>query len=176
VHSALLPFKVFFLLQLLMISILLALRHEGVARHYPDRIGRIEVGVIVGAIAMVFFPLMSQGFVQTADVLYGVRQDTGFKPIVNAMSFAFGAWALLLVLFFFRRHTPEVELAAKLAGVVASTIAIVKYDLIVALFTRYLGSGANELSIAVLVALAIIAVFILLSPMSRRAIAGDQDA
>jgi hypothetical protein len=175
VHALLLPLKVFFLLMLLLISILLALRHEGVQRHYPDRIARIEVGVIVGAVAMVFFPLMSQAFVQTADALYGVRQETGFRPIVDAMSVAFGAWALLLVLFFFRRHTPEVELAAKLAGVVASTVAVIKFDLIVALFARFLGAGADESSIAFLVFFAVFAVLILLSPFARQTLSGDEE-
>jgi hypothetical protein len=172
VHDWLLPLKVFFLLVLLAISILLAIRHDGVMRHYPSLIGRIEVGVLVGAIAMIFFPLMSQAFVHTTDALYGVRQDTGFKPIVTFMSFAFGAWALLLVLFFFRRHNPEVELAVKLAGVAASTIAVVKYDLIVALFVRFLGSGAGEVSVALLVGLALLAVLVLLSPLARRALVG----
>lgn len=177
VHAWLLPLKVFFMLLLLAISFLLAIRHDGVTRHYPDHINRIEVGVLVGAIAMIFFPLMSQAFVQTADALYGVRQEAGFKPIVPFMSFAFGAWALLLLLFFFRRHNPEMELAAKLAGVVASTIAVVKYDLIVALFVRFLGSGADALSVTLLAAFAIFAVLVLLSPRARRVIVGaDRDA
>src|SRR5690606_36695012 len=59
IHKLLLPGKVFFLFILLAISILLAVRHSGVKRHYPDRISRIEVGVLVGAAAMIFFPLMS---------------------------------------------------------------------------------------------------------------------
>jgi hypothetical protein len=174
VHELLLPLKVFFLLVLLAISVLLALRHDGVARHYPTLVGRIEVGVLVGAIAMIFFPLMSQGFVQTADALYGVQQGQGFKPIVTFMSFIFGAWALLIVLFFFRRHTPEVELAAKLAGVVASTVAVVKYDLLVALIVRYLGSGAGEIAVAALIALALISVIVLLSPLARRTIVAPE--
>lgn len=176
VHALLLPFKVFFLLVLLAISILLALRHDSVTRHYPDRIASIEVGVLVGAVAMIFFPLMSQAFVQTADALYGVRQGAGFKPIVAFMSFAFGAWALLLVLFFFRRHSPETELAVKLAGVVVSTIAVVKFDLIISILNRFLGAGAEPISVLALIVLAIASVLILLSPFARRAIIGaDKD-
>jgi hypothetical protein len=174
VHDLLLPLKVFFMFVLLAISVLLAVRHDGVMRHYPAQIASIEVGVLVGALVMVFFPLMSQAFVQTADVLYGVQQDTGFKPIVTLMSFAFGAWALLLALFFFRRHNPEVELAVKLAGVVASTVAVVKFDLIVDLFVRFLGSGADEVSIGILAVLAVLAVVVLLSPLARRLIVGGE--
>jgi surface polysaccharide O-acyltransferase-like enzyme len=122
---------------------------------------------------MLFFPLMSQGFVQTANALYGLRQETGFRPIVPFMSFMFGAWALLLLLFFFRRHDTELELAAKLAGVAASTIAVVKYDLIVAVAVRYLGSGAGETSVALLIGLSVFAVIILLSRGVRNFLAGS---
>jgi len=174
IQMALLPLKAFFLFLLLGMSGLLAARHTGVALHYPKDVDRIEVGVLVGAVAMMFFPLMSLGFVQTADALYGVQQEAGFKPIVPVMSFFFGAWALLLLLFFFRRHDAEVEMAAKFAGVAASTIAVIKYDLLVALMVRFLGSGAGEPAIIFLVSFAVISIVILVSPAVRRLITGDR--
>lgn len=173
-HKMMLPAKVFFLLVLLAISILLALHHNNVTKHYSKHISRIEISVLVGAFAMLFFPLMSQGFLQTADALYGAHQEGGFKPMVPVMSFFFGAWALLLLLFFFRRRDTETEIAAKLAGVAASMFAVVKYDLIVAGIIRYLGSGAQETSIIVLGALAVIAFLALSSSFARRIIAGDR--
>jgi hypothetical protein len=177
IHKLLLPTKVFFLFVLLAISILLTLRHSGVKRHYPDQISRIEISVIVGAVAMIFFPLMSQGYVQSADALFGVQQRGGFRSIVTLMSFLFGAWAMLLLLFSFRQHDQDLELAAKLAGVAVSTIAVVKYDLLVSVFVRYLGSGADVLSVIVLVVLALIAVLVLLSPFARRfVLAPDKNA
>ncbi|WP_072396153.1 hypothetical protein [Hyphomicrobium sp. CS1GBMeth3] len=168
IHKLLLPGKVFFLFILLAISILLTLRHSGVKRHYPERIGRIEIGVLVGAAAMIFFPLMSQAYVQSADALFGVQQRGGFRSIVPLMSFLFGAWAMLLLLFSFRQHDQDLELAAKLAGVAASTIAVFKYDILVSIIVRYLGSGANELSVLLVIGLALAAVVVLLSPLARR--------
>ncbi len=140
VLAALLPAKVFFLLVLFAISVLLAMRHAGVARHYPEDVARIEVGVLVGAIAMMFFPLMSQGFVESTNALFGVRQDAGFKPIVPVMSVLFGTWTLLIVLFFFRRYDAKTDMAVKLAGVGLSGLAVVKYELITAIAVRFLGS------------------------------------
>ena len=168
IHKLLLPGKVFFLFILLAISILLTVRHAGVKRHYPDRIARIEVGVLVGAAAMIFFPLMSQAYVQSAEALFGVQQRGGFRSIVPLMSFLFGAWAMLLLLFSFRQHDQDLELAAKLAGVAASTIAVFKYDILVSIIVRYLGSGADELSVLLVIGLAIAAVIVLLSPLARR--------
>ncbi len=173
VHKLLLPAKVFFLFILLAISILLTLRHAGVKRHYPDRISQIELSVLVGAVAMIFFPLMSQAYVQSADALFGVQQRGGFRSIVNLMSFLFGAWAMLLLLFSFRQHDQDLELAAKLAGVAASTIAVVKYDILVSIAVRYLGSGADEFSVALLMGLALVAVIVLLSPFARRLVVGS---
>lgn len=176
VHAVLLPLKVFFLLILLAIGAHLAARHTGVAFHYPAHVDRIEISVLVGAAAMVFFPLMSQGFVQTGNALFGLTQDEGFKPIVPLMSFIFGAWALLILLFIFRKHDTEIELAAKLAGVAASTIAVIKYDLLVALIVRFLGSGAGVLSVILLIALSVLAIIVLSSPKVRQLIAGERKA
>jgi uncharacterized membrane protein YuzA (DUF378 family) len=164
VHVWLLPLKVFFLLVLLAISILLALRYEGVARHYERYLGRLERGVLIGTIAMIFFPLMSQAFVQTADALYGTTQSEGFKPMVPMMSFAFGAWGLLILLFFYRRRDREVELLAKMGGVIGSAIAVLKYDLIVAIFVRLFGSGAGPVQVAVVALVAVICFAVLMKP------------
>jgi len=173
IHALLLPSKVFFLFVLLAISVLLTARHKGVTRHYPELIERIEIGVLVGAAVMIFFPLMSQGYVQSADALFGVQQKGGFRSIVTLMSFLFGAWALLLLLFSFRRRDTDIEIAVKMAGVVVSTIAVVKYDLLVSAVVRVLGSGADILSLAILVVLVLAAVLALLFPFMRRAFVGS---
>lgn len=176
VHAIVLPFKVFFLLMLGVISVLLAVRHKSVARLYPENISAIDLGVVVGAIAMTFFPLMSQAFVETADALFGTAQNEGFKPIVPFMSFAFGGWALLLLMFFYRRHDREVEFAGKIAGLLASAIAIVKYDLIIALINRFLGSGAGTAAIGLLLILAISGALVLASPVARQAVEPETPA
>jgi hypothetical protein len=167
VHTWLLPLKVFFLLTLLAVGFLLALRYEDINRYYPQFMRRIEVGVIVGAIAMVFFPLMSQAFVQTANALYGSAQGAGFKPLVPVMSFVFGGWALLLLLFFYRRHDREVEIAGKFAGAIASAVAVVKYGLIVDITVRFLGSGAGAISIGALAILSSLLILVIWSPFAQ---------
>ena len=168
VHAWLLPLKVFFLLTLLVIGLLLALRYEGVNRYYPEVMTHIEVGIIVGSVAMVFFPLMSQAFVQTASALYGSAQGAGFKPLVPVMSFLFGAWALLLLLFFYRRHDRGVEMAGKFAGAIASAVAVAKYDVIVDHTVRFLGSGAGATSISALAIASLFLIHVVWSPFARR--------
>ncbi len=173
-HAVLLPLKVFFLLLLAVIGVMLAARYKGVARHYPNHIGRIDLGVVVGAGAMLFFPLMSQGFVQTADALYGTSQNAGFKPIVNATSAAFAVWALVLFMVFYRRYDRDLEIVGKLAGVMASAFAVFKYDLLVSLVTRYLGSGAGVPTIAGLLIASVGGAMLLVWPRAAAFFAGNE--
>ena len=112
-----------------------------------------------------YFRSVARIGVQTADALYGTAQNAGFKPIVPFMSFAFGAWALLLLLFFYRRYDREVEMATKVAGVIVSAVAIVKYDLIIAILNRLLGSGAGMTSVILLVVLTVLGIVALLMPL-----------
>lgn len=168
VHALLLPFKIFFLLVLLAISVLLALRNASVSKHYAPLLPRIEFGVLIGTIAMIFFPLMSQAFVLTADALYGTRQIGGFKPIVPLMSFCFGAWGLLLLLFFYHRRDKQVEMLGKMAGVLASAVAVIKYDLLIAFVSRAIGAGASEFTVGILTMVAIGAGLSLLLPLWRQ--------
>ena len=117
---------------------------------------------------MIFFPLMSQAFVLTADALYGTRQIGGFKPIVPLMSFCFGAWGLLLLLFFYHRRDKQVEMLGKMAGVLASAVAVIKYDLLIAFVSRAIGAGASEFTVGILTMVAIGAGLSLLLPLWRQ--------
>jgi hypothetical protein len=160
VHAWLLPFKVFFLLVLLAISILLVLRHEAIERHYKGNLARIEFGVIVGTTAALFFPFMSQAFVQSAEALYGIAGRGTFSRIAPLMSLAFGAWTLLMVFFFYRRRDKEVEALGKMGSAAAGVLAVLQYTILTAIFVRALGSGADAYSIIVLLTACIIAVIV----------------
>ncbi len=59
-------------------------------------------------------------------------------------------------------------MATKVAGVMASAVAIVKYDLIIALLNRFLGSGAGTGSMILLVVLTVLGIIALLAPLVLR--------
>lgn len=163
VHAALLPFKVFFMLMLLTISIMLAARRHNMERHYHAFLPGIERGVLVGAAAMIFYPVMSHAFLQSAALLYGQGTDGfGYRTVAPFFSFAFGGWGLLILFFFYRRRDKEVQALARMGGIVGSAIAIVKYDRIIDFCVRIFGSGASLINMAVLVTLALVALIALL--------------
>ena len=150
VHRALLPLKVFFLLVVLAIGVLLAVWRGAVDRHFPRYAGRIERGVLVGAVAMLLWPVTNHAFIQAASVLYGGYGDGAYPQLSPVFSFVFGVWALLLVLFFFRQHERDLEAAGKIFGGVASVIAVLKYNQIIDYSVRFVGSGSDAWEVAVL--------------------------
>lgn len=164
VHAWLLPLKVFFLLVLLAISILLVSRYKAVQQHYQGTMARIEFSVIIGTAAVLFFPLMSQAFVQSSEVLYGLGGKGTFSRIMPLLSLAFAAWTLLMVFFFYRRRDKELEAFGKMGSALAGAIAVLKYSVVTALFVRVLGSGASTYTINALLVVSIVAVIIILWP------------
>jgi hypothetical protein len=164
VHAALLPLKIFFLLVLLAISILLVSRHKAMQEHYHQMMPRIEYSVIIGTAAVLFFPLMSQAFVQSSEILYGLAGRGTFSLIMPVVSLAFGVWALLMVLFFYRRRDKELEAFGKMGSAVAGAIAVLKYSIVTAVFVRVLGSGADFYTLAALVVVSLVAILAVLRP------------
>jgi len=65
------------------------------------------------------------------------------------LSVVFGAGALLVVLFFYRRHDKRVEQLGKMGGIVAGAIAVVKYDQVIAIVMKLMGSGSSLISFVV---------------------------
>ncbi len=162
VHSVLLPFKVFFLLVLLVIGIMLAVWRREVDRQYGAYARRIERGVIIGAIAMMLWPLMNHAFLQAESVLYGTQNESMYVKLSPVFSLLFGCWSLLIVLFFFRQHERDVEAAGKIAGGIASAVAVVKYNQIIDYSVRLFGAGADRrelIGLAALLAVAFLALF-----------------
>lgn len=169
VHAALLPFKAFFLLVLLVISILLAWRHRKVEEVYAKELGKIEIGLFVGSIAVLFFPLMSQAFVQATEALFGSGAKGVFTAMVPYLSFAFMVWALLIALFFYRRKGQNETFltVGRLGGLLASNVGIIKYNVVVTAFVWALGVGASGLSFALLAAVTVVAILATLLAFSR---------
>lgn len=168
VHALLLPFKVFFALVLVVISLLLALRRVRMEKLYMAWLPGIERGVLIGAAAMIVYPIMSHAFLQSAALVYfGGGPTGGYRSIAPLFSFALGAWGLILLFYFYRRQEESVQNLARMGGIVGSGIAVVKYDQIIDFCVRLFGSGASQLNIALLCLAAFSAVMLLLTWMAQ---------
>lgn len=168
VHSYTLWLKVFFALVLLAISLLLLVRHDRMVHGYGDHLSAVERGVLVGATAMIVYPLMSHAFVQSSALLYfGAGPSGGYRSIAPLLSFVLGLWGLVLLFFFYRRQGERVQNIARMAGIVGSGIAVVKYDQIIDYCVRLFGSGAGLPNVVAMVIVAVVA-GVLLSMWSNR--------
>ncbi len=167
VHALLLPLKVYFLLVVFAISILLAMHHKNVERHYGPYLPQMEIGLFVGALCILFFPLMSQGFLQSSEVLSGAAGRGTFSYIVPAISLLSMVWVLLIGLFFYRRRSDDkLVTVGRFMGILVSNIGIIKYNLLVTVFVLVFGAGASELSLWGIVAGCVIAALAVLMPVA----------
>lgn len=177
VHKALLPFKIFFLLVVFMIALLLAVRRGGIKEHYGPWIRKIQRGVLIGAVAMLFFPIMNLAFLQSSGLLYGTSLDSVYRSISWPLMGAFGAWALLLLFFFFRDADKDMETVARIGGVVGSGLAVMKYQVIVDYAVRFMGSGASLITLGVIAALVGLAfIAIVVQPKLKKPVAKPAEA
>jgi len=146
-----LPLKVFFILIVVLIAALLAKWRDRIDEFYRELVPTIERGVIIGAFAMLFWPIMDYGYQQTANVLFG-----RFHGAQLRYSLVIVPWALLLLFYFLRRLGKQGELIGQIAGVVTAAVAVLRYEDLNDWAVRLLGIGTNVWIVGVLVALAVI--------------------
>jgi hypothetical protein len=145
-----LPLKIFFVLIVVAIAICLAIWRDSMDAHYLGSVPAVERGVIIGAFAMLFWPLMDYGYQQTSNALYG---RWGAGPQFR-LSLVIVPWALLLLFYFLRRLRKNLEIVGQLAGVAASAIAILRYEEINDWSVRLFGAGADNAAIGILLGIA----------------------
>lgn len=167
VHALLLPLKVFFLLILLAISLLLTLQYKGIQANYKSSLAKLEIGVLIGTFATLFFPLMSQAFLFSNEALVGEFGFGTFSRIVPTLSFLFGVWTLLIILFFYRERDKEVELLGKISGAAAGVVALVQYESIVGFLVLAVGSGAKWYALAFLAGIALMIALLIMWLIAR---------
>jgi hypothetical protein len=154
-----LPLKVFFILIVVLIAALLAKWRDRIDEFYRELVPTIERGVIIGAFAMLFWPIMDYGYQQTANVLFG-----RFHGAQLRYSLVIVPWALLLLFYFLRRLGKQGELIGQIAGVVTAAVAVLRYEDLNDWAVRILGIGTNVWIIGVLVALAVVGFIGLIRP------------
>lgn len=146
-----LPLKVFFVLVVVAIGALLALWRDRIDQHYRELMPRLERGVMIGALAMLFWPFMDYAYQQTSNVLFG-RFNPGLQL---RLSLVIAPWALLLLFYFLRRFGKQGEMVGQISGVVLAAVAVLRYEQLNDWGVRLLGIGADQWFLAALTALAL---------------------
>jgi hypothetical protein len=156
-HHLTLPVFVFFMLILLTIGGLLIARRTAVDTYYGDWVIRLERGVMLGALAMIIWPLANHAFVATSAVLYGTGTRSTYVALAPFFSALFGLWALMILFYFYRKAERDAEGAGKALGVIASVLTVLNYPQLVSYAERFLGAGAGWEALILLLALLMLA-------------------
>ena len=146
-----LPLKIAFVLLVVTIGPLLASWRKRLELHYRARVPRIERGMIVGGLAMLFWPAMDYGYQETSDALFG-RANAGSQ---FRLSLVIAPWALLLMFYFLRRLGKQGETIGRIAGVVTAGVAVLHSEELNDWAVHLLGIGAPAWSTAILTAIAL---------------------
>ncbi len=157
IHGFTLPVLTFYLLILVVIGGLLVIRRKMVDLHYGIWLERLERGVVLGAIAMVVWPLSNHAFVETSAVLYGTSARSTYVTLAPFFTAVFGLWALMILFYFYRKSEKDIEGAGKAVGVIVSVLTVLNYPDIISFSERFVGAGAGWEALAMLAVLLILA-------------------
>jgi uncharacterized membrane protein (DUF485 family) len=161
VQNATLGLKIFFLLVVLIISVLLAFRRPRIMAQYGTFAHRIDRGVLIGTIAMLVLPFMNHAYMLSTELIYGSNDlmsgnaGVSFYRVPYMLSIAFGIWGFFIMLFFIRREDKDAERMSKIIGTIASGVFVVKYDEIINYAVRFAGPGAGNQAVIALVGIAV---------------------
>jgi hypothetical protein len=153
-----LPMKVFFVLVIVAIAVLLAIWRKRLDEHYGELVPRLERSIIIGAFAMLFWPAMDYGYLQTTNALFG-RHGEG--PELR-LSLVLAPWALLLLFYFLRRLGKQGEMIGQISGVVVAAVAVLRFEQLNDLVGRIFGIGAEPWFLIALTAASVVGLVVLL--------------
>lgn len=146
--------KAFFIVVLLVIAILLLVWRVRIQRLYPDLARRIDWQVMVGAFALLLWPIMDYAYQDAANALYGRFTD----GVQLRLSLVVVPWIGIIFYYFLQRFQRRVEVLGQLLGVAGGLLAIVARDELRDLATKMTGVGMPPLMFPLL-GLALIAGF-----------------
>lgn len=134
-----LPLKSFFVIVVVLVGVLLAVWRNRLDEHYGELVARVERGMLVAGFSMLLWPLMDYGYQQVSNAMLG-RIEEGLQL---RLSLVMVPWGLLLLFHFLRRMGERIETIGQIAGIVASAIAILRYENIVDWSARLFGIGTE---------------------------------
>jgi hypothetical protein len=159
------PLKIFFVTVIIVIGILLAVWRNRLEELYAPYMGRLEKGVMVGAFAMLMWPMMDYGYQQVANAIFG-RMEPGLQ---FRWSLVIAPWALLLTFYFLHRLGERAEMIVRVGSIAASGVAVLRYEDINDWSARIAGAGAGPLTMGTMLLLLALGFFLLWKPRREQA-------
>jgi hypothetical protein len=154
------PLKVFFIVVVMVIGILLLIWRVRIQRVYPDLARRIDWHVMIGASALLLWPIMDYAYQDAANALYG--RWTGGMQL--RLSLVVGPWLAIILYYFLQRFSQRVEVLGQLLGVAGGLLAFLARDELRDAATKMTGVGMPFVMVLVLAALLLVGILALYGP------------
>jgi len=136
---------------------------------YAPHMKRIERGLLFGALAMLFWPLMDYAAMQATEVLYG-RWSYSFVDLATLLvGVLVGPWALLLLYFFLSRVSERRRIIGRVAGTALGALAVIKFEALTDYASSLLGAGVGWRGLVSLLALVVTMVLLMVWLHAREA-------
>ena len=158
------PLKIFFVVIVVTIGGLLAAWRNKLDQYYQHLVPGLERGVIIGAVAMLFWPLMDYGYQQSANVLFGRWVGTQIR-----LSLVIAPWALLLLFYFLRHLGAYSAIVGQISGVVVAAVYVLRYESLNDWAVRLLGIGTDPWTMLALIGIALLGLALLVWPRGAAA-------
>ena len=154
------PLKVFFITVIMVIGILLLIWRVPIQHIYPDIARRIDWHVMIGAAALLLWPIMDYAYQDAANALYG-RWEDGAQL---RLSLVVGPWLGVILYYFLQRFSQRVEVLGQILGVAGGLLAILARDELRDIATKMTGIGMPSVMFTVLGGLLILGFVALAGP------------
>ena len=132
--------KTFFIVVVLVIGALLVIRRHTLDLKYHDQGPAIERCLLMGAAGLLVWPMMDYAYQQASLAMFG-RQFDG--PSFR-LSLVIAPWFLAVLFYFLNHMGRKIERFGQAASVLASSLALYRYEEANDLAVRAVGSGAPE--------------------------------
>lgn len=156
-----LPGKFFFVLMIMIVGVLLATRRGAIAKLWPEWASAMDRGVVIGALAMLLWPLMDYSYQQTANLLFG----GGHSGLQMRVSLFVPPWTVLMLSCFLRYLGRPLEALGQVAFVTIAVACVAFFDQLYMWAMRSLGIGADYWVVASLITLAVLGCVLLVWPL-----------
>ncbi len=169
VHEVFLALKTAFLFYVFGLGIFMLSNHEEVEEVTGDRVRLASRALPVGAVAVLFWPILNQAYVQSMRAMFGLDQSGSFvefSPLYVAFSVV---WAAAIILFFLRLTRAEAAQWGQAGTVILTVITVLQFDLLVRQMNVFIGAGAEPASL-----ISAIALLLFLAWQARLILRGDK--
>lgn len=142
-HPNFLALKTAFLFYVFGLGIFVLTNHRHVENVTGVRAKTASKALVVGALALLFWPILNQAYVMSMRAMFGLDQSGSFVELAPLyVAFAI-VWTAAIVLFFLRINRAGAATWTQVGTLSLTVLTVLQFDVIVHQINRFIGAGAE---------------------------------